>query len=82
MRGRAAHGIHIQPRGGLQRLDLSGKQGGDPVARTRFRTKSAEITHAAIWPSDLHAPQATLSHNRQNSANVMLLASQMRAARP
>ena len=37
---------------------------GDPVARTRCRTKSAEITHAAIWPSDLHAPHAALSHDR------------------
>ena len=45
-------------------LDLSGKQSGDPVARTRCRAKSAEITHAAIWPSDLHAPHTALSHDR------------------
>ena len=37
---------------------------GDPVARTRWGAKSAEITHAAIWPSDLHAPHAALSHDR------------------
>ena len=36
----------------------------DPLARTFFRSKSAEIAHGAIWPHYQHSPHRAFSNGR------------------